>query len=85
MLVDQRPGRTGQRDGGLAALPPTHQTLRQPGPDYGVADAAHYAVPEDFRRLQPPLHLLIPSMRGDLVSRPVDDVLREAEAGARRS
>ena len=37
-------------------------------------------LPEDQRRLQPPLHLLHhPSMRGDLVSRPIGDVLGEAQ------
>jgi ribosomal protein S12 methylthiotransferase len=37
-------------------------------------------VPEDLRRLQPPLQFcIIPSMRGDLASRPIGEVLREAE------
>ena len=41
----------------------------------------HYSLPEDFRRLQPSLRLLHHSLsiRGDLVSRRIDAVLREAE------
>ena len=44
------------------------------------AHAAPLCLPEDLRRLQSSLQLLHhPSMRGDLVSRPVGDVLSEAE------
>jgi ribosomal protein S12 methylthiotransferase len=44
------------------------------------AHAAPLQLFEDFRRLQPPLRLLHhPSLRGDLVSRRPDAILREAE------
>ena len=66
---------------GVAPPRQDHQPVPGPGPAARrQADAAPLCLPEDFRRLQPSLQLLHhPSMRGDLVSRPVGDVLSEAE------
>ena len=63
------------------AAPPAHDPfLDLVPPRRHQADAAPLRLPEDFRRLQQPLHFcIIPKLRGDLVSRPAADVLREAE------
>jgi ribosomal protein S12 methylthiotransferase len=65
-----------------AALPPKHDPFLGPAAaDRRQADAEALRVPEDFRRLQPPLQLLHhPSMRGDLVSRRSTRCCRKAEA-----
>ena len=63
------------------ALPPRHDPFVDLIPDYGVKlTPKHYAylkISEGCNHRC--TFCIIPSMRGDLVSRPVDDVLREAE------
>jgi ribosomal protein S12 methylthiotransferase len=63
------------------ALPPRHDPFIDLLPDYGVKlTPRHYAylkISEGCNHRC--TFCIIPSMRGDLVSRPVDDVLREAE------
>ena len=63
------------------ALPPRHDPFVDLVPDYGVKlTPRHYAylkISEGCNHRC--TFCIIPSMRGDLVSRPVDDVLREAE------
>ncbi|MGG6461278.1 30S ribosomal protein S12 methylthiotransferase RimO [Solilutibacter silvestris] len=63
------------------ALPPKHDPFIDLVPDYGLK-----LTPKHFAYLKISegcnhrcSFCIIPSMRGDLVSRPVDDVLREAE------
>jgi ribosomal protein S12 methylthiotransferase len=63
------------------ALPPRHDPFIDLVPDYGLK-----LTPKHFAYLKISegcnhrcSFCIIPSMRGDLVSRPVDDVLREAE------
>ncbi len=64
-----------------AALPPKHDPFLDLLPDYGLKlTPRHYAylkIAEGCNHRC--TFCIIPSMRGDLVSRPVDDVLREAE------
>jgi ribosomal protein S12 methylthiotransferase len=64
-----------------AALPPRHDPFVDLLPDYGVKlTPRHYAylkISEGCNHRC--TFCIIPSMRGDLVSRPVDEVLREAE------
>jgi ribosomal protein S12 methylthiotransferase len=64
-----------------AALPPKHDPFVDLIPDYGVKlTPKHYAylkISEGCNHRC--TFCIIPSMRGDLVSRPVDEVLREAE------
>ncbi len=68
-----------------AALPPRHDPFVNLLPDYGLKlTPKHYAylkISEGCNHRC--TFCIIPSMRGDLVSRPVDDVLREAEKLAR--
>lgn len=63
------------------ALPPSHDPFVDLVPDYGLKlTPKHYAylkISEGCNHRC--TFCIIPSMRGDLVSRPVDDVLREAE------
>ena len=64
-----------------AAVPPAHDPFVDLLPDYGLKlTPKHYA----YLKISEGCNLrcsfcIIPSMRGNLVSRPVDDVLREAE------
>jgi ribosomal protein S12 methylthiotransferase len=64
-----------------AALPPVHDPFLDVVPDYGLKlTPKHYAylkISEGCNHRC--TFCIIPSMRGDLVSRPVDEVLREAE------
>jgi ribosomal protein S12 methylthiotransferase len=67
------------------ALPPQHNPYIDLLPDYGLK-----LTPKHFAYLKISegcnhrcSFCIIPSMRGDLVSRPIDDVLREAEKLAR--
>lgn len=64
-----------------AALPPMHDPFVDVVPDYGLKlTPKHYAylkISEGCNHRC--TFCIIPSMRGDLVSRPVDEVLREAE------
>ncbi|MDQ3495407.1 MAG: 30S ribosomal protein S12 methylthiotransferase RimO [Pseudomonadota bacterium] len=64
-----------------AALPPVHDPFLDLVPDYGLKlTPKHYAylkISEGCNHRC--TFCIIPSMRGDLVSRPVDEVLREAE------
>ena len=64
-----------------AAIPPSHDPFVDLVPDYGLKlTPRHYAylkISEGCN--QRCSFCIIPSMRGDLVSRPVDSVLREAE------
>ncbi|MGI8561870.1 MAG: 30S ribosomal protein S12 methylthiotransferase RimO [Luteimonas sp.] len=64
-----------------AALPPVHDPFVDLVPDYGLKlTPKHYAylkISEGCNHRC--TFCIIPSMRGDLVSRPVDEVLREAE------
>jgi ribosomal protein S12 methylthiotransferase len=64
-----------------AALPPVHDPFVDVVPDYGLKlTPKHYAylkISEGCNHRC--TFCIIPSMRGDLVSRPVDEVLREAE------
>jgi ribosomal protein S12 methylthiotransferase len=63
------------------AAPPQHDPYTDLIPPEGIkAHAAALRLSKDFRRLQQSLHVLHhPKLRGDLVSRPAADVLREAE------
>jgi ribosomal protein S12 methylthiotransferase len=63
------------------ALPPTHDPFVDLVPDYGLKlTPRHYAYLKISEGCNHRCSFcIIPSMRGDLVSRPVDDVLREAE------
>jgi ribosomal protein S12 methylthiotransferase len=67
------------------ALPPRHDPFVDLLPDYGLKlTPKHYAylkISEGCNHRC--TFCIIPSMRGDLVSRPVDEVLREAERLAR--
>jgi ribosomal protein S12 methylthiotransferase len=64
-----------------AALPPSHDPFLDLVPDYGLKlTPKHYAYLKISEGCNHRCSFcIIPSMRGDLVSRPVDDVLREAE------
>jgi len=64
-----------------AALPPKHDPFIDLVPDYGLKlTPKHYAYLKISEGCNHRCSFcIIPSMRGDLVSRPVDDVLREAE------
>ncbi len=68
-----------------AALPPRHDPFINLLPDYGLKlTPKHYAYLKISEGCNHRCSFcIIPSMRGDLVSRPVDDVLREAEKLAR--
>jgi ribosomal protein S12 methylthiotransferase len=68
-----------------AALPPRHDPFVDLLPDYGLKlTPKHYAYLKISEGCNHRCSFcIIPSMRGDLVSRPVDDVLREAEKLAR--
>ncbi len=68
-----------------AALPPTHDPFMDLLPDYGLKlTPKHYAYLKISEGCNHRCSFcIIPSMRGDLVSRPVDEVLREAEKLAR--
>ncbi len=63
------------------ALPPSHDPFIDLLPDYGIKlTPKHYAYLKISEGCNHRCSFcIIPSMRGDLVSRPVDDVLREAE------
>ena len=63
------------------ALPPTHDPFIDVVPDYGLKlTPKHYAYLKISEGCNHRCSFcIIPSMRGDLVSRPVDEVLREAE------
>ena len=63
------------------ALPPKHDPFTDLLPDYGLKlTPKHYAYLKISEGCNHRCSFcIIPSMRGDLVSRPVDDVLREAE------
>ena len=63
------------------ALPPKHDPFIDLLPDYGLKlTPKHYAYLKISEGCNHRCSFcIIPSMRGDLVSRPVDDVLREAE------
>jgi ribosomal protein S12 methylthiotransferase len=64
-----------------AALPPQHDPFVDLVPDYGLKlTPKHYAYLKISEGCNHRCSFcIIPSMRGDLVSRPVDEVLREAE------
>ena len=64
-----------------AALPPRHDPFVDLVPDYGIKlTPRHYAYLKISEGCNHRCSFcIIPSMRGDLVSRPVEDVLREAE------
>jgi ribosomal protein S12 methylthiotransferase len=64
-----------------AALPPRHDPFLDVVPDYGLKlTPKHYAYLKISEGCNHRCSFcIIPSMRGDLVSRPVDEVLREAE------
>ena len=64
-----------------AALPPKHDPFLDLLPDYGLKlTPRHYAYLKISEGCNHRCSFcIIPSMRGDLVSRPVDEVLREAE------
>jgi len=68
-----------------AALPPRHDPFVDLTPDYGLKlTPKHYAYLKISEGCNHRCSFcIIPSMRGDLVSRPVDEVLREAEKLAR--
>ena len=68
-----------------AALPPRHDPFLDLVPDYGLKlTPKHYAYLKISEGCNHRCSFcIIPSMRGDLVSRPVDEVLREAEKLAR--
>jgi ribosomal protein S12 methylthiotransferase len=68
-----------------AALPPRHDPFVDLLPDYGLKlTPKHYAYLKISEGCNHRCSFcIIPSMRGDLVSRPVDEVLREAEKLAR--
>ena len=64
-----------------AALPPKHDPFLDLLPDYGLKLTPHHYA---YLKISEGCNhrcsfCIIPSMRGDLVSRPVDEVLREAE------
>ncbi|NLB14002.1 MAG: 30S ribosomal protein S12 methylthiotransferase RimO [Gammaproteobacteria bacterium] len=63
------------------ALPPQHDPFVDLVPDYGIKlTPKHYAYLKISEGCNHRCSFcIIPSMRGDLVSRPVDEVLREAE------
>ena len=63
------------------ALPPSHDPFVDLLPDYGLKlTPKHYAYLKISEGCNHRCSFcIIPSMRGDLVSRPVDEVLREAE------
>ena len=63
------------------ALPPKHDPFLDLVPDYGLKlTPRHYAYLKISEGCNHRCSFcIIPSMRGDLVSRPVDEVLREAE------
>ncbi|HEX5693813.1 MAG TPA: 30S ribosomal protein S12 methylthiotransferase RimO [Arenimonas sp.] len=67
------------------ALPPKHDPFIDLVPDYGLKlTPKHYAYLKISEGCNHRCSFcIIPSMRGDLVSRPVDEVLREAEKLAR--
>ncbi|MFT3762024.1 MAG: 30S ribosomal protein S12 methylthiotransferase RimO [Pseudoxanthomonas sp.] len=64
-----------------AALPPKHDRFVDVVPDYGIKlTPKHYAYLKISEGCNHRCSFcIIPSLRGDLVSRPVDEVLREAE------
>jgi len=64
-----------------SALPPKHDPFLDLVPDYGLKlTPRHYAYLKISEGCNHRCSFcIIPSMRGDLVSRPVDEVLREAE------
>ena len=64
-----------------AAIPPKHDPFIDLVPDYGVKlTPRHYAYLKISEGCNHRCSFcIIPSMRGDLMSRPVDEVLREAE------
>jgi len=64
-----------------AALPPRHDPFVDLVPDYGIKlTPRHYAYLKISEGCNHRCSFcIIPSMRGDLASRPVDEVLREAE------
>jgi len=64
-----------------AVRPPSHDPFLDLVPDYGLKlTPKHYAYLKISEGCNHRCSFcIIPSMRGDLVSRPVDDVLREAE------
>jgi ribosomal protein S12 methylthiotransferase len=64
-----------------AAVPPKHDPFLDLLPDYGLKlTPKHYAYLKISEGCNHRCSFcIIPSMRGDLASRPVDDVLREAE------
>ncbi len=64
-----------------AALPPSHDPFLDLVPDFGLKlTPKHYAYLKISEGCNHRCSFcIIPSMRGDLVSRPIDDVLREAE------
>ena len=64
-----------------AAVPPTHNPFVDLLPDFGLKlTPKHYAYLKISEGCNHRCSFcIIPSMRGDLVSRPVDEVLREAE------
>jgi len=68
-----------------AAVPPTHDPFVDLLPDYGLKlTPKHYAYLKISEGCNHRCSFcIIPSMRGDLVSRPIDEVLREAEKLAR--
>jgi ribosomal protein S12 methylthiotransferase len=68
-----------------AVVPPKHDPFIDLVPDYGLKlTPKHYAYLKISEGCNHRCSFcIIPSMRGDLVSRPVDDVLREAEKLAR--
>jgi ribosomal protein S12 methylthiotransferase len=64
-----------------SALPPKHDPFLDLLPDYGLKLTPHHFA---YLKISEGCNhrcsfCIIPSMRGDLVSRPVDEVLREAE------
>ena len=64
-----------------AALPPKHDPFLDLVPDYGLKLTPHHYA---YLKISEGCNhrcsfCIIPSMRGDLASRPVDEVLREAE------
>lgn len=64
-----------------AALPPKHDPFLDLVPDYGLKLTPHHYA---YLKISEGCNhrcsfCIIPSMRGDLVSRPVEEVLREAE------
>src|SRR5690606_15194380 len=63
------------------ALPPKHDPFVDLVPDYGIKlTPRHYAYLKISEGCNHRCSFcIIPSLRGDLVSRPVDEVLREAE------